>query len=79
MRRPCKECGKELLFALNPATGATLPLDVASRSHIYELHDSSEEPVASSAAQQEVYVSHFLTCPKASSFSKAPAKQEVLL
>src|SRR4051812_15560290 len=63
MNRPCQACGKELLFALNPATGATLPLDVMSRSHIYELHDASEDVVASSAAGREVYVSHFLVCP----------------
>lgn len=72
MRRPCKACGKELLFVVNQRTGSTVPLDISSRPHVYELLDAAEGgDVAEPVEQQEVYVSHYLTCPKANEFSKA--------
>lgn len=81
VRRPCRACGKEIIFVTNQRTGKSVPLDVASRLHIYELLDAAEggdiaEPIGSS---QEVYVSHFLTCPKASEFSRKPEQKEMPL
>lgn len=82
VKRPCKGCGREIIFVTNQRTGKSVPLDVASRSHIYELLDAAEggdvaEPIGQS---QEVYVSHFLTCPKANNFSSSskPVQKELI-
>lgn len=80
-RRPCKACGAPVLFIINGRTGQTVPLDVNSRAHMYELLDSDENgQVAYSVSQQEIYVSHFLTCPKASELSakKKPTQGDLL-
>lgn len=79
-RRPCKACGRELLFVVNGFTGKTVPLDVSSHAHIYELVDAAEGGDVAYPSKQEVFVSHFLTCPKASEFSKRnePKQGELL-
>lgn len=69
MKRPCKACGAELLFAQGPR-GIPVPLDVASRQHIYELADAIEGLVALKAFDQELYVSHFLTCSSPNRFTR---------
>jgi hypothetical protein len=77
LRRPCKGCGREVIFVTNGLTGKTVPLDVASRAHIYELVDAAEGGDVAYPSKQEVFVSHFLACPKASEFSK-PKQGELL-
>jgi hypothetical protein len=79
-RRPCRGCGKEIMFVVNQRTGHEVPLDVNSRAHIYELLDAVESgDVATPVSQQEVYVSHFLTCAKANGFKNAQPVQRELL
>lgn len=64
----CKACGAQVVFVTNSKTGKKVPLDIASRAHIYELSDSADDVAAPAGQQQELYVSHFLTCPKADLF-----------
>ena len=80
MERPCKGCGKTVLFVVNGRTGKTISLDKASRAHIYEVSDAAEggDVAYPAGEQQEVYVSRFLTCPKASDFSKKPQQGALL-
>lgn len=66
MSRACKECGCPLWFVKTPE-GAIIPLD--TRSPVYRIHkEGAGEPTAVRVVEH--YVSHYRTCPKASSFSK---------
>lgn len=54
-----------------PATGATIPIDVHPVVwHVIDCGDGRIE-VFPAEDQHEIGVSHFATCPKASEFSKA--------
>ena len=77
--RPCRGCGKTVIFVVNGRTGKTVPLDKASRAHIYELVEAAEGGDVAYPSQEDVYVSHFLTCPRASDFSGKGPRQEPLL
>jgi hypothetical protein len=66
-RRPCKLCGMALLFAPGPS-GAVLPLQRLRT--LYTFGDAGEVARKVEELPEEVYVSHFETCPLANAASK---------
>lgn len=68
-RRPCKLCGRALVFARSADTGASIPLDAGSITYTLEEHDGQTVAVRSRAM-----VTHFQTCPHAGAFSRREKK-----
>jgi hypothetical protein len=69
----CKGCGAKILWAINPATGGKIPLDI--RAPIYRVllkQDGTYEALKED--QGEFGVSHFATCSKANDFSRSKPK-----
>jgi hypothetical protein len=69
--KPCKGCGKMILWA-QTTEGKWIPLD--TRAPTYSIADV--KGMGLRALRSEGYVSHFATCPKANDFSaskKEPA------
>lgn len=65
MASECKACGKPLIWAVTER-GARIPLD--AQTQVYRVVEKAVgAPDAIKAT--DCYVSHFLTCPKASQFS----------
>jgi hypothetical protein len=64
--RPCKLCNRDLIFAVNRATGKTIPLD--AKAHVYRVVESD------AIRAEDYYVSHFFTCPEANQFSGSRKK-----
>lgn len=71
---PCKGCGNPVVWAINPATGKTVPLDPAGI--IYKTVEMGDGSIVAVRVDREdgYMVSHFQTCPKAGQFSKGGAK-----
>ena len=69
---PCKGCGKPIVWGKDGRT--LVPLDPAPPvySKACELTDGTLSVVK--MARGLVFVSHFVTCPKANDFSKRSAK-----
>ena len=68
--RPCRACGRELVFAVGPG-GKPIPLRRVR--NVYTLSsDGAAEVVL--AATDDKFISHFEDCPAASRFSK-PKKE----
>lgn len=66
----CKGCGAEIVWCVNTATGSRIPIDVHPVVyHVIEGRDGQMEAIKAED-QDELGVSHFATCPKASQFSK---------
>lgn len=65
IRRPCKGCGKSLIFA-KTAEGKIVPLDPVPPTYRIERDMLGEEI----AVRSDAVVSHFATCPRADQFSK---------
>lgn len=63
----CKGCGAEIVWATNPATGKKVPLDAKSTRFIYRHVSEKEECLQED--DDELFVSHFLTCKRADRFS----------
>lgn len=66
MAARCKSCGAELIWAVNPVTGAKVPLDAEPAERpkgLYRLDTSTDPPSATPARGELVYVNHFVTCP----------------
>ena len=62
----CKGCGRAIRFIRSAATGANVPLEEVA---YYSLdQDLVEEEVAVPMAEK-VWISHFLTCKRATDFS----------
>lgn len=74
----CRGCGAPMFFA-RTGSGARIPLDAEpSRDGEYTLEGDDTNPVAyklpndaAATYTGDKYVSHFKTCPKASSFGKS--------
>ncbi len=66
----CRACGKPMLFALNPKTGNTIPLD--ARPVVYRATKNAEtgEIEVTQTQEENLFVSHFSTCPEARNFTK---------
>lgn len=60
----CKACHRPIIFAVT-ASGAKIPLD--ARAQVYRIVEKAAGPPDAIKAT-DCYVSHFQTCPKASSF-----------
>ena len=69
--RPCRACGRELVFAEGPG-GKLIPLNVVR--NVYVLNADGKADVV--LAGTETFQSHFESCPAASTFSKKPRHQE---
>lgn len=65
--RPCRACGVKICNVKGPG-GKYIPLDM--EAPVYEIRGGAAFKANAS------YVSHFCTCPKASSFSKAKTEVE---
>lgn len=65
--RPCKKCGCPLMFVTGPS-GKVIPLDIRTKVYVV-----SKDMLGNATAQPapDHHVSHFATCPAASSFSKS--------
>ena len=64
----CKGCGKEMKWGLTSG-GVRVPLD--ARAPVYSIGDYDEATNTYPIARLEnAHVTHFSTCPKASSFSR---------
>jgi hypothetical protein len=64
----CKTCGKTMAFAKTPE-GKTIPLDVVAP--VYRLSSGPGGQLRAERAG-DCFVSHFATCPQASSHSRKP-------
>lgn len=75
---PCKGCGNPVVWAVNPATGKTVPLDPSGIIYkVVEKDDGTVEALQCDKGEGYM-VSHFNTCPDANSFSKGGSKRESL-
>ena len=66
----CKGCGREIFFAKNFSTRKTVPLEKCN--HVYRsLGDSRglNPTLAEKLSGEQLFISHFLVCPKADTFS----------
>ena len=68
--RPCRACGMKIEMRDGP-NGKVIPLQRVRT--VYVANDDGSVTKAS-VAGDAIYVSHFETCPKASSFSKPKAE-----
>jgi len=67
--RPCRACGREILFAKSAATDRPIPLEKLRQ--VYFVDREGYDPVARPYdLEGEVFVSHFETCPQASKFTR---------
>lgn len=66
--RPCKSCGAPLKFARNRATGARIPLDL--RAQVYRIVEESPGGTPVVEVVPGAFVTHYATCPQASTHSK---------
>lgn len=64
--RPCKACGRKLAFIPGP-NGKAIPLDL--QTPVYHVKKDLLGGYFAEKAIDQVYVSHFATCTKASAFS----------
>lgn len=67
----CSSCRRLIVWTTSP-TGARLPLD-ARPVAVYHINEQSEPPNAERMGdplQGKLYVSHFVTCPKAAAHSR---------
>lgn len=60
-------CTVTVLYAINPETGRTIPLD--TRAPVYRAEKRDDGKVYA-VRVPDTYVSHFATCTKAGHFSK---------
>jgi hypothetical protein len=67
---PCKGCGKPIFFARDVDTGALLPLDARAGGYAVTVEGKD----VTCTRNGNVYISHFLVCPKAREFSRAERK-----
>jgi hypothetical protein len=63
--RPCKKCDVKIAFA-RTSTGKMIPLDM--RAPVYRIVEGDGEMQAERV--DDCFVTHFATCPAATSFSK---------
>ena len=71
--RPCKACGRAILFVASVQTGRLIPLDTTVE--VYEVRQDGDGTPSAQKTSHGYYVSHFRTCPKADSFSGSRPKQ----
>lgn len=69
----CKACGKEIFFAINPATSKASPL-VLKPVTAFVVDDPGLPGTMPTAKPVRVYLSHFGDCPAAKHFSKPKPK-----
>jgi len=69
--RPCRACGRELVFATGPG-GKLIPLNVVRNVYVLDANGDALVVLAGS----ETFQSHFESCPSASTFSKKTKTQE---
>lgn len=70
----CTGCGRAIVWALSPKGAWILLEHVKAVYHLSHNYDDPETPQAEKLNDQDgsfdpFYISHFLTCPKASEFS----------
>lgn len=69
-KRPCRACGREITFAPGP-NGKDIPLERITNPYSLVWNDLAERYQAEPREfAEDVYLSHFRTCPAASQFSK---------
>ncbi|HRQ74275.1 MAG TPA: hypothetical protein PLU35_14730 [Phycisphaerales bacterium] len=62
--RPCKLCGRPIIWGRNPATGSKVPLD-ARACTVFRLEAAGGDGVPQVAQVDGVHINHFITCPHA--------------
>lgn len=72
----CKGCGREIVFARNMDSTALVPLELAK--HLYrEIAGEVEgDMMVEKIKDEEIYLSHFLTCKTPQRFSSSKKKVE---
>ena len=71
---PCKACGTQIVFAQSPK-GGMIPLQRVKNIYIVlRANDPMRPDQAKPLPGEELFISHFETCPAASSFSKKKEK-----
>jgi hypothetical protein len=71
--RPCKLCGRPIIFARNDVTGGIIPLDIKAQTYVTDGRGKCK-PAKSRTAY--VFVSHFATCSHANEFSHKGKKNQ---
>jgi len=61
----CKACNREIIFKKNFMSGRTLPLE-----RVKTIYREDLDGVTVSPMEGAYLISHFITCPEASTFSK---------
>lgn len=61
----CKECGKDIIWATNPATGKHVPLDAKAVVYKIEAREVEGKEVYLALQNPDFKVTHWATCPKA--------------
>jgi hypothetical protein len=63
--RPCKYCGRLIVWIKNDATGNAVPLDAGdARSAVYRITRGLTGELMASAVP-DVHINHWITCPNA--------------
>lgn len=62
----CRGCGARIVWA--DKNGAKIPLD--PKPACYRVSEDTERRLTKAYREHDVMVTHFATCPKASTFSK---------
>lgn len=70
----CKGCGREITWAVTK-TGARIPLERCK--HVYEIMDTQRGKGEAVMYGLPMWISHFLTCPKANEFSASNKNRQI--
>lgn len=70
----CKGCGREIIWALNGATGKRVPLDAVAPVYLLLVGTGKHGENECVPAPAQTYVTHFATCSKANEFSGSKRK-----
>lgn len=72
----CEGCSKEIVWVRNAHSGAMIPMEI--NPHIYVVMEDeggklkAQRPISTGP---QIGISHFITCPKADSFSRKGKKK----
>lgn len=73
----CKGCGREIFWGKSFQTGKLIPLEKCK--HIYRSMDDPDgrnPDMVDHLKDEDLFISHFLTCPQRNQFTKANYRKE---
>lgn len=63
--RPCRRCGRPIIWAVNPRTGSKVPLDARPSTVFWLTSGRGTDGTPQCEQVDGVRINHFVTCPHA--------------